>query len=104
MSTKTLIKSIVVLAVICLVISGALAVVNSFTDPIITAAAIMAIVIAFINPFVAFVNTIPPCVMGGVCMALYGFIAVSGLKMLQPVDLNSNKNLFQTYDVLHITV
>lgn len=33
------IKSIVVLAVICLVISGALAVVNSFTSPVIAAAA-----------------------------------------------------------------
>ena len=40
MSNKTLIKSIVVLTVICLVISGALAVVNSFTAPIIEAAAI----------------------------------------------------------------
>lgn len=39
MSNKVLIKSIVVLTVICLVISGALAVVNSFTAPIITAAA-----------------------------------------------------------------
>ena len=39
MSNKTMIKSIVVLAVICLVISGALAVVNSFTAPIIEAAA-----------------------------------------------------------------
>ena len=27
-------------------------------------------------------------------MSLYGFIAVSGLKMLQPVDLNENRNLF----------
>ena len=27
-------------------------------------------------------------------MALYGFIAVSGLKMIQNVDLNQNKNLF----------
>jgi len=32
--------------------------------------------------------------MGGVCIALYGFIAVSGLKMLQKVDLNDNRNLF----------
>jgi uracil permease len=32
--------------------------------------------------------------MGGVCMALYGFIAVSGLKMLQKVDLEDNRNLF----------
>ena len=32
--------------------------------------------------------------MGGVCVALYGFIAVSGFKMFQTVDLNKNKNLF----------
>lgn len=35
MSRKTIVKSVVVLAVICLVIAGALAVVNSFTAPII---------------------------------------------------------------------
>ena len=51
-------------------------------------------IIAFLSPFVAFVNSIPSCVMGGVCMALYGFIAVSGLKMIQKVDLEQNKNLF----------
>ena len=72
----------------CVAITGNASVVTIFT------AAIMAIVIAFINPFVAFVNTIPPCVMGGVCIALYGFIAVSGLKMVQKVDLEQNKNLF----------
>jgi uracil permease len=32
--------------------------------------------------------------MGGVCITLYGFIACSGLKMIQKVDLNQNKNLF----------
>ena len=32
--------------------------------------------------------------MGGVCITLYGFIAVSGLKMVQKVDLGQNKNLF----------
>ena len=37
MKTKTLIKSIVVLTVICIAISAALAVVNSFTAPIIAA-------------------------------------------------------------------
>ena len=72
----------------CVAITGNASVVTIF------AAALMAIVIAFINPFVAFVNTIPPCVMGGVCVALYGFIAVSGLKMVQKVDLEQNKNLF----------
>ena len=49
---------------------------------------------AFFAPFVAFINTIPSCIMGGVCIALYGFIAVSGLKMIQRVDLEKNRNLF----------
>ena len=57
-------------------------------------AAFGAIIISFIAPFVAFVNSIPSCVMGGVCLALYGFIAVSGLKMIQKVDLEKNRNLF----------
>jgi uracil permease len=54
----------------------------------------MAIVISFFGPFVTFLSTIPACVMGGVCITLYGFIAVSGLKMIQKVDLDQNKNLF----------
>jgi uracil permease len=60
----------------------------------IVGAAVLAIVISFLSPFVAFLNTIPSCVMGGVCIALYGFIAVSGLKMIQKVDLDNNSNLF----------
>ena len=66
----------------------------------IIAAACGAIIVSFVNPFVAFVNSIPSCVMGGVCMALYGFIAVSGLKMVQKVDLNENKNLFVVSAIL----
>ena len=57
-------------------------------------AAIACLVFSLITPLVAFLETIPNCVMGGVCIALYGFIAASGLKMLQPVDLNKNRNLF----------
>ena len=56
--------------------------------------AIMCMLAAFVGPFVTFLATIPSCVMGGVCIALYGFIAVSGLKMIQKVDLEDNKNLF----------
>ena len=62
----------------------------------------MAILIAFISPFVAFLDSIPGCVMGGVCITLYGFIAVSGLKMIQKVDLEDNANLF-TASVILIT-
>ena len=57
-------------------------------------AAFACILFSLITPLVAFLETIPNCVMGGVCIALYGFIAASGLKMLQPVDLNKNRNLF----------
>ena len=57
--------------------------------------AIMAIAISFFGPFATLLATIPDCViMGGICVALYGFIAVSGLKMVQKVDLNDNRNLF----------
>lgn len=78
----------------CVAISGC----ASVSTIILTA--ICAIVVAFVAPFVAFVNSIPSCVMGGVCMALYGFIAVSGLKMVQEVDLNENRNLFVVSTIL----
>ena len=56
--------------------------------------------ISFFTPFVVFLASIPNCVMGGVCMTLYGFIAVSGLKMIQDVDLNDNANLFTVAVIL----
>lgn len=72
----------------CVAISGNASVITIFVT------ACMAIVASFIAPFVIFLDTIPSCVMGGVCIALYGFIAVSGLKMIQKVDLGDNRNLF----------
>ncbi len=81
-------------SVACVAISGNASV---FT---IATTSVLAILISFLSPFVAFVNTIPSCVMGGVCIALYGFIAVSGLKMVQKVDLEQNKNLFVVSTIL----
>lgn len=78
----------------CVAITGNASVVTILT------AAVGAILISFLSPFVAFVNSIPACVMGGVCMALYGFIAVSGLKMVQKVDLEQNRNLFVVSTIL----
>ncbi len=79
---------------------GCVAITRNASVSTIIAAAVLAILIAFISPFIAFVNSIPSCVMGGVCMALYGFIAVSGLKMIQKVNLNLNKNLFVVSTIL----
>ncbi len=78
----------------CVAISGNASVVTILTT------AIMAILASFVAPFVTFLATIPNCVMGGVCISLYGFIAVSGLKMLQQVNLNENKNLFVVATIL----
>ena len=81
---------------------GCVAITKNASVMSIVVAACEAILISFIAPFVAFLSTIPSCVMGGVCIALYGFIAVSGLKMLQKVDLDDNRNLF-TASVILIT-
>ena len=72
----------------CVAITGNASVVTILTT------AVMSIVISFFGPFVSFLASIPNCVMGCVCITLYGFIAVSGLKMIQEVDLGENKNLF----------
>ena len=63
-------------------------------------AAIICVIAAFFAPFTIFLRTIPSCVMGGVCISLYGFIAVSGLKMIQKVDLNKEYNLFTVSVIL----
>ncbi len=81
---------------------GCVAITKNASVNTIIVTACEAILISFIAPFVAFLSTIPSCVMGGVCIALYGFIAVSGLKMLQKVDLDDNRNLF-TASVILIT-
>lgn len=64
------------------------------------ATAILAIILSFFTPFNAFINTIPQCVLGGISVILYGFIAVSGLKMIQDVDLNNNQHLFTVATIL----
>ena len=73
---------------------GCVAITRNASTISIWGCACLCIIFSLILPLVAFLETIPACVMGGVCIALYGFIAVSGFKMFQQVDLNKNKNLF----------
>ena len=73
---------------------GCVAITRNASTISIWGCAIICIIFSLISPLVAILETIPSCVMGGVCVALYGFIAVSGFKMFQTVDLNKNKNLF----------
>lgn len=79
---------------------GCVAITRNASVATITCTAIIALLISFVSPFVAFLDSIPGCVMGGVCITLYGFIAVSGLKMIKKVDLEKNANLFTTSVIL----
>lgn len=67
-------------------------------------AAIGCMILSFFSPFVAVINSIPKCVMGGACIAMYGFIAVSGLQMLKQVDLNESKNLYVVASILVVGI
>ena len=78
----------------CVAITGNASVIS------IIVASIGCMVLSFFTPFVALINSIPKCVMGGACVALYGFIAVSGLQMLHKVDLGNNKNLYVVSAIL----
>lgn len=79
---------------------GCVAITRNASVITITVTAVIAVLVSFISPFVAFLDSIPGCVMGGVCITLYGFIAVSGLKMIRKVDLEDNANLFTVSVIL----
>ena len=79
---------------------GCVAITKNASVITIKTTAVLAMLLSLFSPFVAFVNTIPSCLLGGICVALYGFIAVSGLKMLQQVDLGKDGNLFTVSSIL----
>ena len=73
---------------------GCVAITGNASVITITTTAIMCLLLAFFSPITSLLQTIPSCVMGGVCLTLYGFIAISGLKMFKDLDLGNNKNMF----------
>ena len=60
--------------------------------------------LGFIEPIQAFIASIPSCVFAGAAIILYGFIACSGIKMLQKTDLNIQKNLIIVSSVLSLGI
>ena len=79
---------------------GCVAITRNASVITIKTTAVLAMLLSLFSPFVAFVNTIPSCLLGGICVALYGFNPLSGLKMLQQVDLNRDGNLFTVSSIL----
>ncbi len=76
---------------------------NASTYTILTTA-VMCMLVSFVSPFVALINMVPKCVMGGACIAMYGFISVSGLQMLKDVDLGDHRNLYPVAAILVIGI
>ena len=81
-------------SIACTAITG-----NASTHTILTAS-VGCMLLAFFTPFVALINSIPKCVMGGACVALYGYIAVSGLQLISKVDLGDARNLYPVAAIL----
>ena len=67
-------------------------------------AACILIILGFLAPVQAFIASIPSCVFAGAAIILYGFIACSGVKMLQKIDLNIQKNLILVSTVLSLGI
>ena len=67
-------------------------------------AAFILILLGFLAPVQAFIASIPSCVFAGAAIILYGFIACSGIKMLQKTDLNIQKNLIIVSTVLSLGI
>ena len=62
---------------------------------VITLAAVIMALLAFVGPLQAVIQSVPSCVFGGCAMILYGYIACSGLKTIirENTNLEDNKNL-----------
>ncbi len=75
-------------AVGCMAITGNTSILS------IVLASVGAILLSFFSPFVALIDSIPNCITGGICIALYGFVAVAGLSMMEGKDLEEHRNLF----------
>ena len=67
-------------------------------------AAVLLVLLGFFAPVQAFIASIPSCVFAGAAIILYGFIACSGIKMLQRTDLNIQKNLVIVSTVLSLGI
>ncbi|BCU82226.1 uracil transporter [Polycladomyces abyssicola] len=85
---------------------GVMAITRIFSVWVIGGAAVFAMAFAFIGKLSALISTIPPAVMGGVSILLFGIISSAGLRMLveNGVDFNDRRNLVIASVVLVIGV
>lgn len=77
---------------------GVMAITGVYSVQVIGAAAVISILMAFIGPLAALIQSIPGNVIGGVTFLLYGMIGSSGIRLLvdQKVDYSNSVNLILT--------
>ncbi|MEI5906104.1 solute carrier family 23 protein [Bacillus spongiae] len=85
---------------------GVLAITRVFSIFVVGGAAILAIMFGFMGKISALISSIPPAVMGGVSILLFGIIASSGLRMLidNNVNLEEKRNLIISSVILVIGI
>ena len=73
---------------------------------VISLAAVIMAVAAFIGPLQAFLVSIPSSIFGGCAAVLYGYITLSGIRTIKDnnIDLNNNKNVVILASVLTLGV
>ncbi|WP_459129479.1 uracil permease [Guggenheimella bovis] len=77
---------------------GVMAITGVYSVQVIAGAGLISIIMAFIGPVAALIQTIPGNVIGGVTFLLYGMIGTSGIRLLvdAKVDYSISKNLILT--------
>jgi uracil permease len=66
-----------------------------FSVIVLAGAAVLAIIVSFIGPVSAFINTIPAAVINGACIYLFGVIAVQGIALMidKKMDIFDERNV-----------
>lgn len=75
--------------------TGVLALTKVYDPAVIRLAAVIAVVLSVIPKFDAIVNTIPPAIIGGVSLILYGMISAVGVRNVveNKIDFSNSRNL-----------
>jgi len=85
---------------------GVLSITRVFSSRVIQIAAVIAIILSFLNPVRVAIGTIPVPVMGGIVILLFGMIAAAGIRSMIEAksDLSSTRNLIVVSIILILGV
>jgi len=72
-----------------------MAITKNFSIKMLGTAAVMSIILSFVNPLSKFINTVPGAVINGSCIFLFGVIAAQGIAIMisKKVDMFDARNL-----------